>query len=224
VVAQRCTDRARKVLAALGPVEACLHQRPARGPQRVDIDVQGREPMSRPHHLAITPSILYFGTPVVVRSTLNSDGITNLAPISSAWALDDLFVLGLGANGHTAANLRDLPEVVLNFPWAHQWAQIEQLGLLTGADPVPRDKPVNCRYEADKFAVVGWHPVASERGNEKEKNEHKARVKAVVNAARMGCVAEEVVSWAERVLQAKNNLPLSTLAQLLITVDVRPRV
>jgi flavin reductase (DIM6/NTAB) family NADH-FMN oxidoreductase RutF len=46
-------------------------------------------------HLAITPSILYFGTPVVLLTTENEDGSANLAPMSSAWALDQVVVLGL---------------------------------------------------------------------------------------------------------------------------------
>jgi flavin reductase (DIM6/NTAB) family NADH-FMN oxidoreductase RutF len=33
----------------------------------------------------IEPSILYFGTPVVLISTRNEDGTTNVAPMSSAW-------------------------------------------------------------------------------------------------------------------------------------------
>lgn len=51
---------------------------------------------------AIEPSILYFGTPVVLLSTENPDGSSNLAPISSAWALDRTVVLGLGRElGHS---------------------------------------------------------------------------------------------------------------------------
>ena len=36
-------------------------------------------------HQTIEPAILYFGTPVVLISTLNEDGSPNLAPMSSAW-------------------------------------------------------------------------------------------------------------------------------------------
>jgi flavin reductase (DIM6/NTAB) family NADH-FMN oxidoreductase RutF len=35
----------------------------------------------------IEPKILYFGTPVALISSLNEDGTTNLAPMSSFWAL-----------------------------------------------------------------------------------------------------------------------------------------
>lgn len=33
----------------------------------------------------IQPKMLYFGTPVVLISTLNEDGSPNIAPMSSAW-------------------------------------------------------------------------------------------------------------------------------------------
>lgn len=37
----------------------------------------------------IQPSILYYGTPVILLSTMNEDGSTNLSPLSSSWALGD---------------------------------------------------------------------------------------------------------------------------------------
>src|SRR5438067_1026386 len=48
----------------------------------------------------ITPPVLYPGTPVVLVSSVNADGSANLAPMSSAWALGDLMVLGLGTDRH----------------------------------------------------------------------------------------------------------------------------
>lgn len=36
-------------------------------------------------HLTISPSVLYFGTPVVLIVTRNPDGTPNVAPMSSAW-------------------------------------------------------------------------------------------------------------------------------------------
>ena len=39
--------------------------------------------------IEINPPVLYFGTPVIILSTLNEDGSTNLSPLSSAWALGD---------------------------------------------------------------------------------------------------------------------------------------
>ncbi|MCK2220283.1 flavin reductase family protein [Actinomadura sp. ATCC 31491] len=106
-------------------------------------------------HVAIEPSILYFGTPVVLLSTENEDGTANLAPMSSAWALGQVVVLGLGAEGQTAHNLRSRPDVVINLPAPHQWAAVERLAPLTGRHPVPAGKPDGCRFEPDKFGAAG---------------------------------------------------------------------
>ena len=46
-------------------------------------------------HKIIEPGILYFGTPVVLISTINEDGTYNLAPMSSAFWLGWRCMLGL---------------------------------------------------------------------------------------------------------------------------------
>lgn len=107
-------------------------------------------------HRTITPSVLYFGTPVGVVSSANPDGTTNLAPISSYWAIGRLIVVGLGSTGRTLANLRERPELVLNLADETHWEIVEQLGRLTGADPVPAEKPAGTRFEPDKFGAMGW--------------------------------------------------------------------
>src|SRR6478736_2531885 len=66
----------------------------------------------------IQPSILYYGTPVMMLSTLNEDGSTNLSPLSSSWALGDCLVLGLGTQGKAYENLMRHPECVVNLPEA----------------------------------------------------------------------------------------------------------
>ncbi|UYQ65007.1 flavin reductase family protein [Streptomyces peucetius] len=113
-------------------------------------------------HLSISPSILYFGTPVALLTTENPDGTPNLAPVSSAWALGHTVVLGLGAEGHTVANLADRPELVVSLPSPDLWAAVERLAPLTGADPVPAAKRGVYRHERDKFAACGLHPHPSE--------------------------------------------------------------
>ena len=52
-----------------------------------------------PDSVLIRPSILYFGTPVVLITTRNPDGSTNITPMSSAWALADRVVIGLAGGG-----------------------------------------------------------------------------------------------------------------------------
>ncbi|MEU6730735.1 flavin reductase family protein [Nonomuraea wenchangensis] len=106
-------------------------------------------------HIAINPSILYFGTPVVLLTTENADGSANLAPISSAWALGHVVVLGLGAEGQSARNLAERAGLVINLPAPHQWEAVERLAPLTGRHPVPASKPAGCRFEPDKFGAAG---------------------------------------------------------------------
>ncbi|MWA09303.1 flavin reductase family protein [Streptomyces sp. BA2] len=131
-------------------------------------------------HLSISPSILYFGTPVALLTTENPDGTANLAPISSAWALGHTLVLGLGAEGRTVANLAERPELVVNLPPADLWAAVERLAPLTGADPVPAGKRGVYRHEPDKFAATGLHPRASEAVGPPRVDECPLQLEAVV--------------------------------------------
>ncbi|MBD2828058.1 flavin reductase family protein [Streptomyces globisporus] len=116
-----------------------------------------------PGHVTVTPSILYFGTPVVLLSTENENGSFNLAPMSSAWALGHVIVLGLGAEGQTAHNLRSRRDLVVNLPGPAQWPAVERLAPLTGRTPVPASKRGSFRFKPDKFAAAGLRPQPSER-------------------------------------------------------------
>ncbi|KUH39736.1 MULTISPECIES: flavin reductase family protein [Streptomyces] len=116
-----------------------------------------------PSHIAIAPSILYFGTPVALLTTENEDGSANVAPVSSVWALGQTVVLGLGADSRTAANLATRPELVINLPSPDLWGAVERLAPLTGASPVPAAKRARgYRYEPDKFTAAGLTPAPSE--------------------------------------------------------------
>lgn len=99
--------------------------------------------------------ILYFGTPVVLITTLNEDGSANIAPMSSAWALGQSILLGLGKDGKTYENMRERRECVLNFPTDNLFRVVEKLATLTGKFPVPPDKAAKYRYEKDKFGAAG---------------------------------------------------------------------
>ncbi|PAZ11803.1 flavin reductase [Streptomyces sp. SA15] len=114
--------------------------------------------MTTETHRVIRPSILYFGTPVVLLTTENADGTFNLAPISSAWALGQHIVLGLGSESQTVRNLAERPDVVINLASPDLWERVESLAPLTGADPVPESKRAVYRYEHDKFAAAGLTP------------------------------------------------------------------
>lgn len=113
-------------------------------------------------HIPITPSILYFGTPVVLLVTSGEDGSANITPISSAWALGQRLLLGLGMTGKGVTNLLQTGECTLNFPSADLWGNVERIARATGQSPVPEDKMaagyVHC---ADKFALGGFTPERS---------------------------------------------------------------
>ncbi|MZE52306.1 flavin reductase family protein [Streptomyces sp. SID5770] len=122
----------------------------------------GTVPDASAAHLTIEPSVLYFGTPVVLISTENENGSFNLAPMSSAWALGHVLVLGLGPEGQTAHNLPSRPDLVVNLPAPAQWPAVERLAPLTGRTPIPVSKRGTFRFEPDKFAVAGLRPEPSE--------------------------------------------------------------
>jgi flavin reductase (DIM6/NTAB) family NADH-FMN oxidoreductase RutF len=113
----------------------------------------------------IDPAILYFGTPVVLISTLNEDGSPNLAPMSSAWWLGRRCMLGLGARSKTPQNLIRTGECVLNLPSDNLVEMVNRLALTTGSDPVPLHKTQKgYRFERDKFGLSGFTTADSETG------------------------------------------------------------
>lgn len=114
-------------------------------------------------HQTIEPAILYFGTPVVLVSTVNEDGSPNLAPMSSAWWLGWRCMLGFGASSKTPQNMMRTGECVLNLPSIDMVAAVDHLARTTGTNPVPEGMVHRgYRYEGDKFGVAGVTPVPSE--------------------------------------------------------------
>lgn len=110
----------------------------------------------------IEPKILYFGTPVALISSLNEDGSTNLAPMSSFWALGWTLMLGLLDETKTAENMEKNPECVVNIPSPDMWRSVEKLAPLTGKNPVPEIKKKQFRFVADKFEAADLSPLPSE--------------------------------------------------------------
>jgi len=114
-------------------------------------------------HRTIQPTILYFGTPVALISSLNEDGSVNLAPMSSAWWLGWSCMLGLGAMGQTSANLLRTRECVINLPSVDQVGAVDRLAMTTGKDPVPdKKREWGYRYEANKFGLAEFTSMPSE--------------------------------------------------------------
>src|SRR5262247_435924 len=114
-------------------------------------------------HTVVDPAILYFGTPVVLISSLNLDGSANLAPMSSAWWLGKSCMLGFGARSHTPANIQRTGECVLNLPSVEQVAAVNRLARTTGSNPVPPHKvAMGYRHERNKFGIAGLTPMTAE--------------------------------------------------------------
>ncbi|MFB9329948.1 flavin reductase family protein [Paenibacillus aurantiacus] len=113
-------------------------------------------------HTVIEPKILYFGTSVVLISTLNPDGTPNLAPMSSAWWLNRSCMLGMSDKSQTVQNLLRHGECVLNLPSVDLIPAIDRLTLLTGSSPVPATKAARgYRHESDKFGTAQLTPAPS---------------------------------------------------------------
>ncbi len=112
----------------------------------------------------LTPKMLYFGTPVVLVSSLNSDGSTNVAPMSSAWWVGETAMLGLSVNSQTVRNLAQRPMCVLNLAHEAMVDAVDRLALLTGRPDVPEYKRARgYTYEPDKFAAgVAESPIQIE--------------------------------------------------------------
>ena len=114
-------------------------------------------------HQVSNPSILYFGTPVVLVGTTNSDNTFNLAPISSAFWLGYRCMIGIAAHSKTTENILRTRECVLNLPSVDQAEAVDKLALLTGSNPVPAGKVAKGYvHEPDKFSRAKLTPGESE--------------------------------------------------------------
>src|SRR5215217_2494431 len=113
------------------------------------------------HHVS-SPSILYFGTPVVLISSTNSDDTFNLAPISSAFWLGYRCMIGIAAHSKTTENILRTRECVLNLPSVNQVEAVDRLALITGSNPVPVGKMLKgYTHEPNKFEKAGLTPMES---------------------------------------------------------------
>ena len=89
---------------------------------------------------SISPKILYFGTPVALITSLNENGVPNIGPVSSAWALGWTLILGLETTAKTTANLGRNRECVVNLVSEELHEKVEKLAPLTGNNPIPKHK------------------------------------------------------------------------------------
>lgn len=144
----------------------------------------------RSKHIRIEPSILYFGTPVVLVSTRNEDGGANIAPISSAFWLGWRCVLGIGSSSKTAENMIRTGECVLNLPSVNEVGAVNRLALLTGRNPVPASKMAKGYvYEPNKFEISELTQIDSETVSVPRALECPVQMEAVVSSRH--CLGED---------------------------------
>ncbi|HUX37534.1 MAG TPA: flavin reductase family protein [Rectinemataceae bacterium] len=114
-------------------------------------------------HVVTEPRAFYFGSPVLLLSSANEDGSTNIAPFSSIWWLGRSCMLGLSGRSKTVANLRRRGECVINLATEDLVAAIDRLALSSGNDPIPDYKAkMGYIHVADKFSYAGLHAMPSE--------------------------------------------------------------
>jgi flavin reductase (DIM6/NTAB) family NADH-FMN oxidoreductase RutF len=155
-------------------------------------------------HVVGKPSILYLGTPVVLISTKNEDGSSNLGPMSSAFWLGWRCMLGLDASSKTTENLIRTGECVLNLPSVKNVAAVNRLARFTGKNPVPEWKvPLGYVHEKDKFQIAGLTPIPSLTVAPPRALECPIQLEAVI-AARHGVMEDdESVRGAINVFEAR---------------------
>lgn len=107
-------------------------------------------------HRIVPLKVHYYGTPVVLISSSNPDGTTNLAPMSSVWWLNGEAMLGLAAASRTTQNIARTRECVLNLPTPALVDHVDRLALLTAEPELsPQKQKTGYRYEPRKFEVSG---------------------------------------------------------------------
>jgi len=143
--------------------------------------------------VAIEPAILYFGTPVVLISTVNEDGTSNLAPMSSAFWLGWRCILGLDASSKTTENLIRTGQCVLNLPSVDQVAAVDRIARTTGSSPIPDAKKMRgYTHEGKKWEAAGLTPVSAETVMPPRAAECPVQLEAVL-AAQNGFMADDPV-------------------------------
>ncbi|MEJ1237522.1 flavin reductase family protein [Chryseolinea sp. T2] len=114
-------------------------------------------------HQVSNPSILYFGTPVVLVGTRNGDDTFNVAPISSVFWLGYRCIIGISAVSKTTENILRTKECVLNLPSVEEAKFVNRLALTTGSNPVPPGKLLKgYAHVSDKFAHSGLTPAEAD--------------------------------------------------------------
>ena len=171
----------------------------------------------------IDPSILYFGTPVVLVSTRNNDGSDNLAPISSIFWLGWRAMIGISAFSKTTENLLRTGECVLNLPSVNEVAAVNRLALTTGSNPVPDGKlQKGYRHEPDKFGAAGLSRVPADLVGTSMAGECPVQLEAVLTGKHH--IAEDQPAQNGRILSLELRIVRVHIAEEIIMDGHRNRI
>lgn len=150
-------------------------------------------------HIVSEPSILYFGTPVILIGTTNENGSYNLAPMSSAFWLGWRCVIGLAASSQTTKNILRTGESVLNLAAVNEVAAVNRLARTTGSNPVPESKQQKgYYYEPNKFEKARLTPLPADIVAAPLVKECPVQLEAIVANARS--LAEEDATMKGRIM------------------------
>ena len=115
-------------------------------------------------HVDISPAILYWGTPVNLIATTNSDGSHNIGPMSSVFWLGHHCMLGLETPSQTTQNILRTGHCTLNLPSDDMQDAVNAIARTTGSNPMPEGKVGRgYKYVKDKFGCAGVTPLPSKK-------------------------------------------------------------
>ena len=109
------------------------------------------------------PTMFYYGFPVVLLTTTDKDGNADVTPISSTFTLGANALIALVKLNKAYHNVMEVPEVVFNLPTAAMWEKVEAIAPYTAQNPVPPQKMGKYTYTDDKFSIVGFTQLPSEK-------------------------------------------------------------
>lgn len=101
----------------------------------------------------------YYGFPVFLVTTQDSNGNCNISAASSSISLGEKLIIGISKGSKTHSNLMAGSDAVINIPDHSLWQKVEQIGRLTGGDTLSENQ-IKWGVEIchDKFAQTGLHP------------------------------------------------------------------
>ena len=103
-------------------------------------------------HKKVNIDTLYYGFPVFLLSSIDNNGTTNIAPITSSWSLGENIVIGLGTDSKTYENLKFIPEAVINLPDAKLYKNVEKIAPYSGKEILKSEK-LNLGYTYSKEKI-----------------------------------------------------------------------